>query len=202
MYFPELTAGQLEQFRNMYPIYEEWNGKINVISRKDTENFYERHVLHSLAIARFIQFKPGTRIIDVGTGGGFPGIPLAVMFPETKFYLIDSIGKKIKVVEDVARQLGLSNVSCDQIRAEEVQSHFDFVVSRAVAEIDTFMRWTQHLVAKTSKNEIENGLICLKGGDLVEEFENVRQHFKFIPLSNYYPNREFFETKKLAYIKM
>jgi 16S rRNA (guanine527-N7)-methyltransferase len=182
----------------MYPIYEEWNSKINVISRKDTDNFYERHVLHSLSIAKIIRFAPGSRLIDVGTGGGFPGIPLAVLFPDVEFLLIDSIGKKIRVVQDVALQLGLNNVKAAQIRAEDVSQKFDFVLSRAVAEINTFWRWTSHLIAKKSQHEIPNGLLCLKGGDLLEEFSEFRHFFKFYEL-RYYFSEEFFQTKKLVY---
>ncbi len=198
-YFPELSEKQRRQFLDMYPIYEEWNGKINVISRKDTENFYERHVLHSLSIAKIIRFAPGSRLIDVGTGGGFPGIPLAVLFPDVEFLLIDSIGKKIRVAEDVAQQLGLHNVKAMQSRAEEIKQKFDFVLSRAVAEINTFWRWTSHLIAKKSQQEVPNGLLSLKGGDLLEEFADFPHFFKFYELRHYF-SEAFFETKKLVYV--
>lgn len=197
-YFPDLSEKQRRQFLDMYPIYEDWNGKINVISRKDTENFYERHVLHSLSIAKIIRFAPGARLIDVGTGGGFPGIPLAVLFPEAEFLLIDSVGKKIRVVEDVARQLGLSNVKALQTRAEDVRQKFDFVLSRAVAEINTFWRWTSHLIDKKSKHDSPNGILTLKGGDLLEEFADFPYFFKFYELRHYF-SEEFFQTKKLVY---
>lgn len=200
-YFPELTETQIGQFTEMYPIYEDWNGKINVISRKDTENFYERHVLHSLAIAKLIQFKPGTQVADVGTGGGFPGIPLAVMFPEVKFDLIDATAKKIKVVEDVAQKIGLQNVNCIHARSEDLTTKYDFVVSRAVAEAETFHRWAGHLVKKKSVNELGNGYLMLKGGDLIEEFSNFTVHFRFHNLSDFF-EEEFFETKKLVYVKL
>ncbi|MCS7019408.1 MAG: 16S rRNA (guanine(527)-N(7))-methyltransferase RsmG [Cytophagales bacterium] len=197
-YFPDLSDKQRQQFLAMYPIYQEWNGKINVISRKDTPNFYERHVLHSLSIAKIIRFVPNSRLVDVGTGGGFPGIPLAVLFPEVEFWLVDSVGKKMRVVEDVARQLGLSNVKAVQMRAEDLKQKFDFVLSRAVADINTFWRWTSHLIAKKSRHDMPNGLLCLKGGDLLEEFANFPHFFKFYELRHYF-SEPFFETKKLVY---
>ncbi len=201
-YFPDLSEEQIRQFRAMYPIYEDWNGKINVISRKDTENFYERHVLHSLAIARVANWLPGTSVIDVGTGGGFPGIPLAVMFPEVQFKLVDATGKKIKVVEDVAQQIGLNNVTCQHIRVEDLREKFDFVVSRAVAEAPTLYRWTQHLVRKKSANELANGYLLLKGGDnLFEEFGDFPHYFQIHELKDFFAE-EFFATKKLVYMKM
>ena len=199
-YFPELTAKQQEQFLAMYAIYEEWNGKINVISRKDTENFYERHVLHSLAIARLVRFKAGSKVLDVGTGGGFPGVPLAVMFPDVRFHLVDSIAKKIKVVADVAEKLGLQNLTCEQCRMEELNGKYDFVVNRAVAEMDTLIHWTAHLIEKKSQNPIPNGWLSLKGGDLVEEFTNIRRFTEFFELNVWF-KEEFFLTKKLVYVK-
>jgi 16S rRNA (guanine527-N7)-methyltransferase len=201
-YFPDLSDTQVRQFREMYPIYEDWNGKINVISRKDTENFYERHVLHSLAIAKVAQWQAGTRVVDVGTGGGFPGIPLAVLFPEVQFKLIDSTGKKIKVVEDVAQRLGLANVACAHIRAEDLNEKFDFVVSRAVAEAPTLYRWTQHLLRKKSPNPLANGYLLLKGGEnLFEEFGDFPHFFHIYDLKEFFAE-SFFDTKKLVYMKM
>lgn len=199
-YFPDLSERQRRQFLDMYPLYVEWNGKINVISRKDTANFYERHVLHSLAVAKIIRFEAGSRLVDVGTGGGFPGIPLAVLFPESEFLLIDSVGKKVRVAEDIARQLGLNNVKVMQIRAEDLKQKFDFVLSRAVAEINTFWRWTAHLIAKKSRHNMPNGLLCLKGGDLLEEFADFPHFFKFYELHPYF-SEEFFQTKKLVYAR-
>ncbi|MCS6967851.1 MAG: 16S rRNA (guanine(527)-N(7))-methyltransferase RsmG [Cytophagales bacterium] len=198
-YFPDLTQDQRQQFLQMLPIYLDWNQKINVISRKDIDHFYERHVLHSLSIAKVVDFAPGSRLVDVGTGGGFPGIPLAILFPEVEFLLIDSVGKKVRVVEDIVRQIGLSNVQVQQIRAEELRQKFDFVLSRAVARIDTLWQWTAHLIAKKSKHNMPNGLLCLKGGNLIEEFENFPHFFKFYDLSLYF-SEEFFQTKKLVYV--
>lgn len=197
-YFPGLSELQKEQFSKLYGLYTVWNAQINVISRKDIELLYERHVLHSLAIAKFIQFRPGTSILDVGTGGGFPGIPLAIMFPEASFFLVDSIGKKIKVVNEVAAALGLKNVRTAHIRAEEIREKFDFVVSRAVTDLDEFYKWVRDKFNKKQNNTIGNGIIYLKGGDLKEELK----HFKkadVVELKEYF-SEEFFETKKLVYL--
>lgn len=199
-YFPELTEGQKSQFEKLKPLYEDWNGKINVISRKDLDEFYIRHVLHSLAIAKVIQFKKGTKILDVGTGGGFPGIPLAIMFPSVNFFLADSIGKKITVVKAVAEELGLENVCAEQIRAEEIKDKFDFVISRAVTQIDKFLPWVKDKILRESKNDLENGYLFLKGGDLKEEFQNVKNKYEVHNLNELFTD-DFFETKKLIYME-
>jgi len=199
-YFTELTSKQFEQISRLEELYVHWNEQINVISRKDTENFYERHVLHSLGIAKVIQFKKGTKIMDVGTGGGFPGIPLAIMFPDCEFLLVDSIGKKIKVVNEVANSLGLNNVIGVHERAEKVEGIFDFIVSRAVTQMPEFIAWVKNKISKTSKNSLPNGILYLKGGDLTEEMKTVKQWFKEYELKNYFEG-EFFETKKVVYVK-
>jgi 16S rRNA (guanine527-N7)-methyltransferase len=177
-YFPELNEIQLSQLEQLKPLYEEWNAQINVISRKDIDNFYERHVLHSLGIAKVMKFKPGTHILDVGTGGGFPGIPLAIMFPKCKFHLVDSIGKKIKVVNEVATSLGLKNVTATHQRAEQVKDKYDFVVSRAVTRLDPFIGWIKTKIKSQNKNELPNGILYLKGGDLTEELSRTSSHLK------------------------
>jgi len=169
-YFADFTDAQLKQFAALYELYNDWNSKINVISRKDIEGLYEKHVLHSLAIAAVIEFKPGVEIIDIGTGGGFPGIPLAIFFPQVKFHLVDSIGKKLKVVEHVAEGIGLQNVTTQHIRAEEIKNRkFQFVVSRAVAPLKDLWKWGKPLIQKGQEHDLKNGLICLKGGDLAQE---------------------------------
>jgi 16S rRNA (guanine527-N7)-methyltransferase len=199
-YFPELSSKQIEQFSKLQELYVHWNEQINVISRKDTENFYERHVLHSLGIAKVIQFKKGTKIMDVGTGGGFPGIPLAILFPDCDFLLVDSIGKKIKVVNEVAHELGLKNVMGIHERAEKVDGTFDFVVSRAVTQMPEFITWVKNKVSKTSKNSIPNGILYLKGGDLSVEMKTVKLWSKEYKLKDFFEG-EFFETKKVVYVK-
>ena len=199
-YFPELSSKQIEQFSKLQELYVHWNEQINVISRKDTENFYERHVLHSLGIAKVLQFKKGTKIMDVGTGGGFPGIPLAIMFPECEFLLVDSIGKKIKVVNEVASQLGLINIKGIQERAEKVEEMFDFIVSRAVTQMPEFIAWVKNKISKSSKNSLPNGILYLKGGDLTEEMKSVKQWSKEYCLKNYFEG-EFFDSKKVVYVK-
>jgi 16S rRNA (guanine527-N7)-methyltransferase len=199
-YFPELSSKQIEQFSKLQELYVHWNEQINVISRKDTDNFYERHVLHSLGIAKVIQFKKGTKIMDVGTGGGFPGIPLAILFPDCDFLLVDSIGKKIKVVNEVAHELGLKNVTGIHERAEKVDGTFDFVVSRAVTQMPEFITWVKNKVSKTSKNSLPNGILYLKGGDLSEEMKTVKQWSKEYKLKDFLEG-EFFETKKVVYVK-
>ncbi len=200
-YFNNLTPRQIEQFAQLFDLYKEWNDKINVISRKDIETLYERHVLHSLAIAKFLPFQPGSKILDIGTGGGFPGIPLAIMFPECHFHLTDSIGKKIKVVQEVATALNLQNVQASHIRSEQVKDKYDFVVSRAVAELALLVSWSKGKIAKKQINAIPNGLICLKGGDLNEELKVVNQYKEVYELKEYF-TEEFFETKKLVYVSL
>ncbi len=200
-YFPNITSTQQEQFSKLQALYEEWNAQINVISRKDIELLYERHVLHSLGIAKVMAFKPKTNIMDVGCGGGFPGIPLAILFPESNFYLVDSIGKKIKVVNEVAQALGLKNVRAEHIRAEEVQEKFEFVVSRAVTEFPAFYKWVQNKFSKNQFNILPNGILYLKGGDLTEEFKDFKKRVVFHDLKDFF-SEEFFETKKVVYMPM
>jgi len=190
-HFPDLTEKQIKQFSKLEELYTFWNAQINVISRKDVDNFYERHVLHALAIAKIISFKPDTKILDVGTGGGFPGIPLAILFPEAEFLLVDSIGKKIKVVNEVAASLGLENVEGIHQRAEKVKGNFDFVVSRAVTRMNRFVPWVKNKFRSHSFNDLPNGIIYLKGGDLHEELNEV--NFKYNPTcSNYFFVIKFF----------
>ncbi|MDG1915018.1 MAG: 16S rRNA (guanine(527)-N(7))-methyltransferase RsmG [Crocinitomix sp.] len=201
-YFPNLTDKQKEQFAALYDVYKEWNDQINVVSRKDFDlYFYEHHVLHSLGIAKMVDFKPTTSVLDVGTGGGFPGIPLAILYPKVNFHLVDSIGKKIKVVHGVVEALGLKNVTAAHQRAEEVKQKFDFVVSRAVTQIDKFLPWVSNKFYHKQKNAYPNGIFYLKGGDLTEEFNGVRCHTEILDLEKYFAE-EFFETKKVVYIKM
>lgn len=200
-YFPNLSSKQIERFKELQPLYAEWNAQINVISRKDFSEFYERHVLHSLAIAKFIRFKPGTMVLDVGTGGGFPGIPLAIMFPKVKFHLVDSIGKKIKVVNKVADSLELINVKAEQIRAEQLEDSYDYVVSRAVTRLPEFVQWIQKNISKKQKNALPNGVIYLKGGDLTEETAPFKKKIFIQDLSEYF-GEEFFETKKVLHLPL
>ncbi len=197
--FPNLTQEQLNQFSQLENLYKSWNEKINVVSRKDIDELYTRHVLHSLAIAKFIDFLPGATIMDVGTGGGFPGIPLAIMFPEAQFYLIDSIAKKITVVEDIIEKLGLKNCSGEQKRAEKVKPKFDFVVSRAVTAFPRFYSWVRGSVKTQSVHSIKNGIIYLKGGDLSEEMEAFKNRYESVKLSDFFSD-PFFETKKIIYL--
>ncbi|MFZ9847635.1 MAG: 16S rRNA (guanine(527)-N(7))-methyltransferase RsmG [Flavobacteriales bacterium] len=199
-YFPDLTPKQVQQFEQCLPLYTLWNEQINVISRKDIEHLYERHILHSLAIAKVIQFKKGTKIMDVGTGGGFPGIPLAILFPEADFLLVDSIGKKIKVVKEVSVAIGLKNLRAMHIRAEEVDEKFDFVVSRAVTTLPDFMAWVQNKYLIKSFNDMPNGLLYLKGGNLDEEISSVVNKTKLFNISDFF-SEEFFDTKKVVYVK-
>jgi 16S rRNA (guanine527-N7)-methyltransferase len=198
-YFKDLSETQIKQFDQLFELYSFWNAQINVISRKDIEELYERHILHSLGIAKFCTFKPGEQVLDVGTGGGFPGIPLAILFPETSFHLVDSIGKKIKVVTEVAAALGLKNVQASHLRAEQVEGKFNFVVSRAVTRLVDFYPWVKGKFKKESVNAIPNGILYLKGGDLKEEIAESRLKAELYPLSDYF-QEEFFETKYVVYI--
>ena len=200
-YFPNLTERQREQFAALLPLYEEWNAQINVISRKDMENFYEHHVLHSLAIAKAMSFAPMTEVLDVGTGGGFPGVPLAVMFPDARFTLIDSIGKKIKVVNDVVERLGLKNTKAMQIRAEQLDGEYDFVVSRAVTTLGEFVPWVKNKISKTQYNTLHNGILYLKGGDLTNELFAFRHKVKTWDIGEWFDG-EWFETKKVIYLPL
>lgn len=200
-YFPGLTGEQKLRFEKLFPLYEEWNSRINVISRKDFPLLYERHVLHSLAIAKFIRFVPDTTVLDVGTGGGFPGIPLAIYFPEVKFHLVDSIGKKIKVVNEIKDAVGLTNVTADQIRVEELKTRYDFVVSRAVTTLPEFVSWVRKNISLKNRNAIPNGIIYLKGGNLDPEINPYRKHIFVQDLSGYF-SEAFFETKKLIHLPL
>ncbi len=199
-YFPQLTADQISKFEKLEELYKDWNLKINVVSRKDIDELYLRHVLHSLGIAKVQGFKPGSRILDVGTGGGFPGIPLAILFPESTFHLVDSIGKKIKVVDEVSEGLGLSNVISFNQRVEELSGNYDFIVSRAVAVMPTFVRWVKGKIAKESQHERRNGILYLKGGDLSEELKDYRTA-EIFELTDFF-EEDFFETKKVVYLPM
>ena len=198
--FPELTPLQKEQFARLEELYKDWNAKINVISRKDIDALYTKHVLHSLGIAKVMEFKPGASVMDVGTGGGFPGVPLAILFPETDFYLIDVIAKKIKVVQEVVDALGLKNVKAEQKRAEKVDQQFDFIVSRAVTNMPDFVKWVRGKIKKDQNHDLPNGILYLKGGDLTEELE-VFQKVTIYNLSDYFSD-EFFETKKVVHLAM
>ena len=198
-YFPELTDTQKEQFMALYDLYTDWNSKINVISRKDITNLYEHHVLHSLGIAKVINFRPGTEIMDLGTGGGFPGIPLAIMFPDTHFHLVDSIGKKVKVATEIASAIGLKNVTTRHCRAEEEKQLFDFVVSRAVMPLTDLLKIIRKNIRKEQNNALPNGLICLKGGELQNEVLPVKHQTVIYDLKDYF-GEEFFETKKVVYV--
>jgi 16S rRNA (guanine527-N7)-methyltransferase len=199
-YFPDLTDNQYRKFEDLEALYKDWNLKINVVSRKDIDEIYLRHVLHSLGIAKIQKFKSGAQILDVGTGGGFPGIPLAILFPETNFHLVDSIGKKMKVVKEVMEGLELSNVRTTNARVEEVSGNYDFIVSRAVAAMPTFVHWTKGKIAKKSQHELKNGILYLKGGDLAEELKDYPKA-KIFNLSDYF-EEEFFETKKLVHLPL
>lgn len=197
-YFPGLTKTQLEQFSSLEGLYRDWNSKINVISRKDIDELYLRHVLHSLGIAKIIRFKEGTKILDVGTGGGFPGIPLAILFPEVSFHLVDSIHKKLKVVEAVAEHLGLTNIKTSHSRVEAIEDTYDFIVSRAVTTMPEFTKWVKGKVAKKQKNALKNGILYLKGGDLSEELSKYTT-ITLYHLKDYF-EEDFFETKKVVYL--
>ena len=198
--FPNLSEDQKRRFEKLEELYKDWNQKINVVSRKDIDELYLRHVLHSLGIAKFIQFKEGTSVLDVGTGGGFPGIPLAIFFPEVEFTLVDSIGKKIKVVNEVVEGLQLTNVKTINARVEEIPDRFDFIVSRAVAAMPTFVHWVKGKIKKESKHDIRNGILYLKGGDLQDELKEYR-NAEIFELTNYF-KEDFFETKKMVYLPL
>ena len=198
-YFPDLTEEQRRQFAALYDLYIDWNAKINVISRKDIENLYEHHVLHSLGIAKIINFRPGTSIMDLGTGGGFPGIPLAILFPEVKFHLVDSIGKKVRVATEVANAIGLKNVSFRHARAEEEKQLFDFVVSRAVMPLGDLIKIIKKNISPRQQNALPNGLICLKGGELEHEAMPFKNKTTLHSLSEDF-EEEFFQTKKVVYV--
>lgn len=196
-YFPNLSEIQKKQFVQLQELYEEWNTKINVISRKDMENLYLKHVLHSLAIAKVIRFVDGTKILDVGTGGGFPGVPLAILFPEVKFLLVDSIGKKIKVAKGVSDKIGLQNLKAEHTRVEQVEGEFDFVVSRAVTRMKVFQQWVRNKISTNQKNTLYNGILYLKGGDLTEELKGIK-NVDIYDIPQYF-EEDFFETKKIVY---
>jgi len=196
-YFPDITQEQIQQFSSLQKIYSEWNEKINVISRKDIENLFERHILHSLSIAKFIQFKPATKIMDLGTGGGFPGVPLAILFPGSRFHLVDSIGKKLKVVDAVKDEIGLKNIFTFHSRAEQLEFQYDFVVSRAVAPLSELLQWTKGKYLSKDQHAIRNGLICLKGGDIDAEIGEVKTAKK-IPIADYFSD-DFFKGKYIVY---
>jgi len=200
-YFKDLTPQQVKQFELLEPVYTDWNSKINVISRKDIEELYLKHVLHSLAIAKVIKFKPGTKIIDVGCGGGFPGIPLAILFPEVSFTMVDSIGKKIMVVNEVAAAIGLTNVKGIHERAEKLPEKFDFIISRAVTAFPGFVALTQNLISKTQHNALPNGILYLKGGDFADEIAPFRKKAEVFNIPDYF-DEDFFETKKLIYLPL
>ncbi|MEL4309016.1 16S rRNA (guanine(527)-N(7))-methyltransferase RsmG [Joostella sp. CR20] len=199
-YFPSLTEDQITKFTELESLYKDWNSKINVISRKDIDELYIRHVLHSLGIAKVQPFNPGSYVLDVGTGGGFPGVPLAIMFPETQFYLIDAIGKKINVVNEVVTALGLENVKAEQIRAEKVKAQFDFIVSRAVTNMPDFVKWVKGKVKKESSHSLKNGILYLKGGDLSEELA-VYKTATLYDLPDFF-EEDFFETKKVVHLPL
>lgn len=199
-YFPDLTENQILQFSQLEDLYKEWNAQINVISRKDIEDLYTKHVLHSLGIAKVQPFKPKAKVLDIGTGGGFPGIPLAILFPDTQFYLVDSIGKKIKVVNEVVKALELKNVKAEAKRAEIVKEEFDFIVSRAVTKMDDFVKWTKGKILKKQHHELKNGILYLKGGDLTEELANFPKATLY-NLPDFFED-DFFETKKVVHIPL
>ena len=200
-YFPDLTEEQKRQFAALYDLYTDWNSKINVISRKDIENLYEHHVLHSLGIAKVIRFKPGTKVMDLGTGGGFPGIPLAILFPEVQFHLVDSIGKKVRVATEIAGSIGLKNVTTRHARAEEEKQLFDFVVSRAVMPLTDLLKIIRKNISPKQQNALPNGLICLKGGELERETMPVKNKTTMWNLKEFF-GEEFFETKKVVYLSL
>lgn len=200
-YFPNLSDRQKEQFAALYDLYYDWNSKINVISRKDIENLYMHHVLHSLAIAKYTTFKPGTTIMDMGCGGGFPGIPLAIMFPDVQFHLVDSIGKKVRVAGEIAQSIGLTNVRTSHSRAEEIKEKYSFVVSRAVMQLPDLVKICRKNISAEQNNTLPNGIICLKGGDMSAETQAFRNSREIIDVSNYF-NEEYFKDKKVVYVQI
>lgn len=200
-YFENLNNSQIDKFVQLQDLYAHWNEQINVISRKDLDALYERHVLHSLAIAKFIQFSEGTQILDIGTGGGFPGIPLAIYFPDVQFHLVDSIGKKIKVVTEVAKALNLNNVRAEHARAEKIKGEYDFIVSRAVTRMNNFLRFTHNKIKTENNHSLPNGIIALKGGDLKEELGEIKRKSQTYKLSNFF-EEEFFETKQIVHVAL
>ena len=200
-YFPDLTCRQKEQFAALYDLYYDWNSKINVISRKDIENLYEHHVLHSLAIAKYVTFKPGTTVMDMGCGGGFPGIPLAIMFPEVQFHLVDSIGKKVRVASEIAAAIGLENVRTSHSRAQDIKDKYSFVVSRAVMQLPDLVKICRKNISKDQENVLPNGIICLKGGDMSAETHPFRNSCEIIDVSSYF-SEEYFKDKKVVYVQI
>lgn len=200
-YFPELTDVQIDQFIQLAPLYTEWNQKVNVVSRKDIDSLYTHHVLHSLGITKVCQFAKGSKVLDVGTGGGFPGIPLAILFPGVQFHLVDSIGKKIKVVNEVAKELALKNVTATHARAEDITGQYDFVVSRAVTRIKPFYGWVKNKMKPGKKGSLPNGILYLKGGDITEEMKELGKPYKVFELNDFF-QEEFFKTKKVVYLKV
>ena len=200
-YFPHLTDPQQQQLAKLFPLYREWNEKINVVSRKDIDNVYLHHVLHSLAIAKVVEFQPGAEVLDVGTGGGFPGIPLAILFPETQFHLVDSIGKKITVVQAVAETINLKNVTSEHARAEKVKHKYDFVVTRAVAHLKQLLQWSKNHIKAESQHTLFNGLLALKGGNLKEELKESRANYSLYPLTDFFPE-DYFEQKCVVYVPL
>jgi len=199
-YFPNLTEDQIQKFEQLESLYQDWNLKINVVSRKDIDELYMRHVLHSLGIAKVISFKDGSKLLDVGTGGGFPGIPLAILFPECSFHLVDSIAKKLKVVEEVITGLGLTNVKTTHSRVEDIDGKYDFIISRAVAAMPTFVHWVKGKIAKEQNHDLKNGILYLKGGDLSEELQGYKTTTIY-NLSDYF-EEDFYETKKVVHLPM
>ena len=200
-YFKDLSSSQIEKLKSLEQLYKEWNDKINVISRKDIDKLYERHILHSLSIAKYINFKKGTQILDIGTGGGLPGIPLAILFPDVKFHLVDSIGKKIKVVNEIAKELGLQNVIAEHNHSSQLKGNYDFVISRAVTAFPKFVELIRDRIKKKSNNKLINGIIYLKGGDLDEELKKFRKKITLTPLNKYF-DEDFFETKFIVYMPL
>lgn len=200
-YFPNISERQKEQFGALYDLYYDWNSKINVISRKDIENLYLHHVLHSLAIAKYITFKPGTTIMDMGCGGGFPGIPLAIMFPEVQFHLVDSIGKKVRVAGEIAKAIGLTNVRTSHSRAEEIKDKYSFIVSRAVMQLPDLVKICRKNISRTQENVLPNGIICLKGGDMTSETQPFRNSCEIVDVSTFF-DEEYFKDKKVVYVQI
>ena len=200
-YFPDLTDHQKQQFSQLESLYAEWNEQINVISRKDIDQLYERHVLHSLGIAKIIQFTNGTSLLDVGTGGGFPGIPLAILFPKCQFHCVDATGKKIKVVNEVTESIGLTNLTAEHERAEKIKGKYDFIISRAVTRMQPFINWVHGKTLNKNNNKLQNGILYLKGGDISDELAEVKRDYNVFNLSDHF-TEEFFETKKVVWVKL